>query len=86
MVKFPSLEKLRLSDRLWNTLDHVIVGEGSPVAMHDGKVKSFPSMTYIGRWDNGLILGVAIEELEVKTERIISKLYGIKKIAAKKPR
>ena len=66
MVKFPSLEKLRLSDRLWNTLDHVIVGEGSPVAMHDGKVKSFPSMTYIGRWDNGLIRGVAIGELEVQ--------------------
>lgn len=49
MVKFPVLEKLRSSGRLGNTRDHVIVGEGNPVAMHDGNVKSFPSNTYIGR-------------------------------------
>lgn len=49
MVKFPFLEKLRFSGRLRNTLDHVIVGEGNPVAMHEGKVKSFPSNTYVGR-------------------------------------
>ena len=49
MLKFPFLEKLRCSVRLGNTRDHVIVGEGNPVAMHDGKAKSFPSKTYIGR-------------------------------------
>ena len=31
--------------------------------MHDGKAKSSRSKTYIGRWDNGLIRGVAIEEI-----------------------
>ena len=59
MVKFP----FRFSGRLGNTRDHVIVGEGNPVAMHDGKVKSFPSNTYIGCCDNGLIRGVAIEQV-----------------------
>ena len=63
MLKFAFLEKLRCSGRLGNTRDHVIVGEGNPVAMHDGKAKSFPSKTYVGRWDNGLIRGVAIEEV-----------------------
>ena len=49
MVKFPFSEKLRFCGRLGNTRDHVIVGAGNPVVMHDGKVKSFPSNTYIGR-------------------------------------
>ena len=49
IVKFPFLEKLPFPAGLGNTRDHLIVGEGNPVAMHDGKVKSFPSNTYIGR-------------------------------------
>ena len=49
MVKFPFVEKLRSFGSLGNTRDHVIVGEGNPVAMHDGKAKSFPSKTYTGR-------------------------------------
>lgn len=61
----------------------MIVGEGNPVAMQVGKVKSFPLMTYIGRWDSGLIRGVAIEELELElsNEHISTKLYTLQQFA-----
>lgn len=75
---------LRLSGRLWKTRDHVIVGEGNPVAMHEGKAKSFPSMTYIGRWDSGMIRGVAIEKLEFTIEHINTKLYTLQQFAETK--
>lgn len=47
--RYPSLERLRVLERLEKSRDHVTVGEGNPVAMHFGNITSFPSMTYIGR-------------------------------------
>ena len=44
----PSLKKLRVLGRLKKSRDHVTLGEGNPVAMHFGKITSFPSVTYMG--------------------------------------
>lgn len=80
MVRFPAFEKVRLTGRRRKTRDHVIVGEGNPVAMHVGKLTSFPSMTYIGRRGSGWIRGVAIEEISRKR---INNLDTVLHFAAK---